>query len=304
MRLDDTTNHALQNALKKIDTGLYSDLEIKCGNKQYQVHKAIICPRSSFFRSACRTDFREGQSNVIDLQEDDPEAVDSLIHYIYNGYYPKMDPRTQGISQDRLGAAGWKLETFGRIFPFQDLSVKISLSRSLCQDLSVKISLSRSLCQDLSVKISLSRSPYEIFTSLTDALYTGEFTGGLQVKFLVLHAKVYALAEKYEVSGLKEMAQRCFQIISNCGGCCSKEFAHACEFVYTTTIDSDRGLRDVVVQALHENPRALDEEHIQGAMRSQPDLPYDLVLYGRGKQMRKEKARRSRPSWMNGVEAS
>jgi hypothetical protein len=133
---------------------------------------------------------------------------------------------------------------------------------------------------------------------------TGEFTGGLQVKFLVLHAKVYAPAEKYEVSGLKEMAQRCFQIISNCGGSCSKEFAQACEFVYTTTIDSDRGLRDVVVQALHENPRALDEEHIRRAMRLQPDLLYDLALYGRGKDRKKEKVRRPRPSWMDGTAAS
>lgn len=133
---------------------------------------------------------------------------------------------------------------------------------------------------------------------------TGEFTGGLQVKFLVLHAKVYALAEKYEVSGLKEMAQRCFQIISNCGGSCSKEFAQAFEFVYTTTIDSDRGLRDVVVQALHDNPRALDEEHIRRAMRLRPDLMYDLVLHGHGKDRKKEKVRRPRPSWMDGTEAS
>ncbi|KNB06389.1 hypothetical protein FOXG_07117 [Fusarium oxysporum f. sp. lycopersici 4287] len=167
-----------------------------------------------------------------------------MIYYIYNGYYPKIDPGTHGISKDRLAVAGWKLETFG------------------------------------------------------------EFTGGLQVKFLVLHAKVYALAEKYEVSGLKEMAQRCFQIISNCGGSCSKEFAQAFEFVYTTTIDLDRGLRDVVVQALHDNPRALDEEHIRRAMRLQPDLLYDLVLYGRGKDRKKEKVRRPRPSWMDGTEAS
>ncbi|KAM6506760.1 hypothetical protein FALCPG4_018589 [Fusarium falciforme] len=244
MRLDDTTNQALQTALKKAESGLYSDLNITCGDKQYPVHKAIICPRSSFFRSACENHFRESQSNIINLPEDDPEAVDSMIHYIYNGYYPRIDPGTQGIPKDRLTLAGWNLETFG------------------------------------------------------------EFTGGLQVKFLVLHAKVYALAEKYEVSGLKEMAQRCFQIVSNCGGCCSEEFAQACEFVYTTTIDSDRGLRDVVVQALHENPRAIDEEHIQRAMRLQPRLPYDLVLYGRGKEAKREKASRSRPSWMNGPQAS
>lgn len=147
-------------------------------------------------------------------------------------------------------------------------------------------------------------SPYQLFTSLTYLLCSGEFTGGLQVKFLVLHAKVYALAEKYDVLGLKEMAQRCFRIISNCGGCYSKEFAQACEFVHTTTIDSDRGLRDVVVQALHEHPRALDEEHIRSAMRLLPVLPYDLVLYGRSKETRKEKDRRSRPSWMNAPEAS
>ncbi|KAJ9419521.1 hypothetical protein QL093DRAFT_2369037 [Fusarium oxysporum] len=157
-----------------------------------------------------------------------------MIYYIYNGYYPKIDPGTHGISKDRLAVAGWKLETFGKILP----------------------------CQ------------------------------------------VYALAEKYEVSGLKEMAQRCFQIISNCGGSCSKEFAQAFEFVYTTTIDLDRGLRDVVVQALHDNPRALDEEHIRRAMRLQPDLLYDLVLYGRGKDRKKEKVRRPRPSWMDGTEAS
>ncbi|EGU73983.1 hypothetical protein FOXB_15505 [Fusarium oxysporum f. sp. conglutinans Fo5176] len=216
MRLDETTNHALQSALKKAETGLYSDLKITCGDKQYQVHKAIICPRSPFFGVACQNHFRESQSNIINLPEDDPEAVDSMIYYIYNGYYPKIDPGTHG-----------------------------------------------------------------------------EFTGGLQVKFLVLHAKVYALAEKYEVSGLKEMAQRCFQIISNCGGSCSKEFAQAY-----------RGLRDVVVQALHDNPRALDEEHIRRAMRLQPDLLYDLVLYGRGKDRKKEKVRRPRPSWMDGTEAS
>ncbi|KAJ0157736.1 Nitrogen assimilation transcription factor nit-4 [Fusarium oxysporum f. sp. albedinis] len=270
MRLDDTTNQALQTALKKAEAGLYSDLKITCCNKQYQVHKAIICPRSCFFRNACENYFQvspdgfafESRSNVINLPEDDPEAVDSMIYYIYNGYYPKMDPGTQGISKDRLAAAGWKLETFGKMFP----------------------------CQ--------------LFASLADILCSGEFTGGLQVKFLVLHAEVYALAEKYDVLGLKEMAQRCFRIISNCGGCCSKEFAQACEFVYTTTIDSDRGLRDVVVQSLLEHPRALDEEHIRSAMRLLPDLPYDLVLYGRGKEMRKEKDRSSRPSWMNRPEAS
>lgn len=99
--------------------------------------------------------------------------------------------------------------------------------------------------------------------------------------------------------GLQEMAQRSFRIIFNCGGRFGKDFAQACEFPYTATIDSDRGLRDAVVQSLHKSLRALDEEHIECAMRLLPDLPNDLLLYGHGKEMRKEKDRHSRPSWTN-----
>ncbi|KNB15744.1 hypothetical protein FOXG_14157 [Fusarium oxysporum f. sp. lycopersici 4287] len=121
----------------------------------------------------------------------------------------------------------------------------------------------------------------------------------LHVKFLVLRAKGNAPAEKHDVLGLQEMAQRSFRIIFNCGGRFGKDFAQACEFPYTATIDSDRGLRDAVVQSLHKSLRALDEEHIECAMRLLPDLPNDLLLYGHGKEMRKEKDRHSRPSWTN-----
>ncbi|KAK8208933.1 hypothetical protein M8818_003896 [Zalaria obscura] len=37
-----------------LESGDYSDLIIKCGVDTYNVHKAIVCTRSNFFRIACR----------------------------------------------------------------------------------------------------------------------------------------------------------------------------------------------------------------------------------------------------------
>ncbi|KAH7110418.1 hypothetical protein B0J13DRAFT_570183 [Dactylonectria estremocensis] len=207
MRLDNTTNDAYQHALKEAEGGIYSDLKITCGGKEYPVHKVLLCTRSSFFKKACDSAFKEGESNTIDFLEDDTEAVDSMICYVYNGYYPRTELVTMGPKIENLNST-WKIEEFG------------------------------------------------------------EATLGLQIEYLTLHAKVYALAEKYEVSGLKEMALRNFKFIADGEACSRAEFSDACEIAYTTTIDSDRELRDAAVKALYDNPEALDQDHAKALIGS------------------------------------
>ena len=58
----------------------YADLTITCNYRQWAVHKAIICSRSGFFDGACSSQFREAGSGIIDLSEDDEEAVEQMIH--------------------------------------------------------------------------------------------------------------------------------------------------------------------------------------------------------------------------------
>jgi hypothetical protein len=62
------------------ETGKYSDLTIVCGDKSYPVHRALLASRSSFFDGACRNPFREAESGIIDLTEDDAEAVEHMVN--------------------------------------------------------------------------------------------------------------------------------------------------------------------------------------------------------------------------------
>lgn len=63
-----------------LDSGKYSDLTITCGSKSYPVHRALLATRSSFFDGACRNPFRESETGIIDLTEDDPEAVEHMVN--------------------------------------------------------------------------------------------------------------------------------------------------------------------------------------------------------------------------------
>lgn len=63
--------------------GKYSDLTVTCNYRQWAVHKAILCSRSGFFDGACSNSFREADTGVIDLSEDDEDAVEQMIHCKY-----------------------------------------------------------------------------------------------------------------------------------------------------------------------------------------------------------------------------
>ena len=81
--------------------------------KRYSVHRAIVCSRSEFFENAIRNPFRESQTGVIDLTEDDPEAVEHMV----NCELQPLTVDSQGLANRSLRLLPSRLSQQGAITP-------------------------------------------------------------------------------------------------------------------------------------------------------------------------------------------
>jgi hypothetical protein len=115
---------------------------------------------------------------------------------------------------------------------------------------------------------------YHLVYDLPDSEVSLEKTG------LVFHAEMYSLADKYNIRGMKAFAQEHFQIRAK-GSCRVKEFPTAIWTVYKTTVDEDRGLRDVVVDVISMNMDLLDRPEIKEAVKDIANLAFELLIKSR-----------------------
>ncbi|KAF7914419.1 uncharacterized protein EAF01_000825 [Botrytis porri] len=68
-------------------TGKYTDLIIKCQGKEFKVHRAIVCSQSKPIAAAIDHGFKEASDGVFNFEEDEPEIVEYIIRFLYDGLY-------------------------------------------------------------------------------------------------------------------------------------------------------------------------------------------------------------------------
>jgi hypothetical protein len=80
---------------------------------------------------------------------------------------------------------------------------------------------------------------------------------------------------RYGIRGLKALAQRKFstQMAYHWS---SLEFPLAIQEAYETTIDSDRGLRDVVISTFRAFPELAQRQDVEAVVRETPGLAWEL----------------------------
>jgi hypothetical protein len=73
------------------ETGGNSDVTLEGGKKKWKLHSLILGARSEYFGAAfSNKNFIEAREGRIKLCEDDPDAVDAMVFYIYSGEYEDM----------------------------------------------------------------------------------------------------------------------------------------------------------------------------------------------------------------------
>ncbi|KAF2868100.1 hypothetical protein BDV95DRAFT_157794 [Massariosphaeria phaeospora] len=284
----ESPNAELMSALASLfESGKYSDLTIVCGAKSYSVHRALICSRSEFFEGACRNPFRESETGVIDLTEDDPEAVEHMVSYLYH-----LDYLRNSISRRSSRRSSQLSSPLSRRFSTQQKPKKFNLAMVedplLATAYAANMSTPMTPPDDQTNQFDTGGTSKLPDSPMADQFMEDPFESvnietsvDVEKPYLVTHAKVYAIAEKYGISGLKSLARKKFahQLELHLD---SAEFPEACQEAYETTIDTDRGLRDILIQTFRAHRDLTLRKDVELAVRDTPGLAFELFRMASG----------------------
>lgn len=92
----------------------------------------------------------------------------------------------------------------------------------------------------------------------------------------VTHAKMYALAEYYGILGMKATALAKFQQSAKTQWD-TELFAEAAHIVLTTTVEEDKGLRDILVATISKHMRLVKKPEFKAVLLQHNSLAYSLL---------------------------
>ncbi|KAF2867321.1 hypothetical protein BDV95DRAFT_502708, partial [Massariosphaeria phaeospora] len=236
-----------------LESGAYSDLIITCGSDSYKVHKAVVCTQANFFARAIKVYLKEADEALVDLPEDDPSIIKLLVQYLYEAEYAPVSPvETPNALLNHLSTI---IKTLRSQQPYDR-------NRNYC-----RYKCSRFICEECCPP------PKHASTSSSDQL--------------LLHAKMYKVAEKYSVTGLKLLAEEKFARAAaeywN-----TADFITAAHYAFTTTVESDKGLRedaglrDIVISTIAKSMTLITRPEIQSLMNEYQGLALQVLLEEHG----------------------
>ena len=67
------------------ETNILCDTTIRAHGQDYPAHRCVLSAASSYFRTMFTSQFKEKESNLIELQEDRSATISDVLQYIYTG---------------------------------------------------------------------------------------------------------------------------------------------------------------------------------------------------------------------------
>ncbi|KAF1848748.1 uncharacterized protein K460DRAFT_80395 [Cucurbitaria berberidis CBS 394.84] len=252
--------------LRAYKDGDFTDLTIICGIFTFHVHQVVVCSACDFFKKSIKFAVgKEAEEKRIDLPEDDPEMIRRLVAYLYLGDY---DP-----------CPALRVSSFSTIRQHESTSAAASAYHSRYRATGLEGS---DQCACLAPNTKNINQPVlepESKNKPADYSVVVKMPNCIEVANpLTIHATMYALADKYQVDGLgqvaKEKFESCLHHHANSG-----DFVAAVQLAYGATPDSNRGLRDAVVTAFltHFKINVKENPGIEAKLDTIDELSFLLI---------------------------
>ncbi|KAF1978712.1 hypothetical protein BU23DRAFT_563623 [Bimuria novae-zelandiae CBS 107.79] len=275
-----------------LKSGDYSDLTITCNGKLWKVHKALVCTQSDFFKAAVQFGGKEETNQgIIDLPEDDPVVVGYMIQYLYGPNYELPSESATEPLWIRADWKKWSSNADGKVNGMPAASKREADQK--CWNLATKhMKPILSKIPNLEAKgmngfIMLDGGSTEDQTVIATMFAShpqwqdkpNQFPLPVHRDNASIHACVYAIAEKYQLPGLKLTATTKFEAslkVMFSG----KKFFETVTTAFTTTPDSDIILRDIAVKHIYDGKKSYGMyKELDKHMQTIPRLVYHLWKY-------------------------
>ena len=192
---------------------------------------------------------------TIHLPEDDPHALGLLVQFFYESEY---EPELPKLSRSGLTVTAPMQRQYHYICP-HTCAPGCPKDHEVCQHHTCGSNSCKDMCFVFICKECIKLPPPEGDASQ-----------------LLLHATMYEIADKYDVTGLRYLVQEKFS--RSCEAFWkTKEFAMAAEHALTTTPDSDIGLRQVLYQTMTTHIELLNEPAIITLLHKYPGSAYGVL---------------------------
>ena len=211
-------------------SGTYSDLAVVCAGRTWKVHKAIVCPYSTYFQTMCQSAFSEAEKDKLAVEEQLPDIVDRALEYLYTKDYSDEPDRIEEVPDagDPTEAVGAVTDALTTLEVSEDQEPVPLLEGSL------KIEDSTTLAP------SNANQPDELVVT--------------PMSSVMINVLVYTLADLWGIEGLKRLAcDKLKPLLVN--GLFIHDLAAAAQTALQETSQTDEDLRILVCRFIVDSGR-------------------------------------------------
>ncbi|KAF2762896.1 hypothetical protein EJ05DRAFT_495747 [Pseudovirgaria hyperparasitica] len=91
-----------------LKTGDYSDCTLVCEGREFKTHKSVVCSQSPVLKKALDGSFKEGITNVVNIEAFDVNTVECMVNFLYTGDYSVDMFVEEEVTESRVDLGGRK----------------------------------------------------------------------------------------------------------------------------------------------------------------------------------------------------